>query len=92
VIHNSPRQDIADRKKANDVGPTGKCPESHPVVIPQVMYEVRWDVSLNPSFAIILQESLRYLTGCARQTRQFNDKNLWPEDGSQPFVFSTGDP
>ncbi|KAK1753199.1 hypothetical protein QBC47DRAFT_363015 [Echria macrotheca] len=26
----------------NDVGPTGKCPASHPVVIPQVMYEVRW--------------------------------------------------
>ena len=30
---------------ANDVGPTGTCPASHPVVIPQVMYEVRWDVS-----------------------------------------------
>lgn len=30
--------------KANDVGPTGKCPASHPVVIPQVMYEVMWDV------------------------------------------------
>jgi hypothetical protein len=28
-----------------DVGPTGTCPESHPVVIPQVMYEVMWDVS-----------------------------------------------
>jgi hypothetical protein len=51
----------------NDVGPTGKCPESHPVVIPQVMYEVMWD------------------------TRGFNDKALWPEDGSQPFVLSTGD-
>ncbi|KAI1089487.1 hypothetical protein F5B19DRAFT_376322 [Rostrohypoxylon terebratum] len=24
-------------------------------------------------------------------TRPFNDKNLWPEDGSQPFVWSTGD-
>jgi len=30
----------------NDVGPTGSCPESHPVVIPQVMYEVQWDVSV----------------------------------------------
>lgn len=30
---------------ANDVGPTGTCPASHPVVIPQVMYEVMWDVS-----------------------------------------------
>jgi hypothetical protein len=28
----------------NDVGPTGRCPSSHPVVIPQVMYEVMWDV------------------------------------------------
>ena len=24
-------------------------------------------------------------------TRPFNDKNLWPEDGSQPFLWSTGD-
>lgn len=29
-----------------DVGPTGRCPESHPVVVPQVMYEVMWDVSI----------------------------------------------
>ncbi|KAF2187573.1 hypothetical protein K469DRAFT_748843 [Zopfia rhizophila CBS 207.26] len=57
----------ATGSKANDVGPTGSCPASHPVAIPQVMYEVVWD------------------------TRPFNDKNLWPEDGSQPFVWSTGD-
>lgn len=25
-------------------------------------------------------------------TEQFNDLSLWPEDGSQPLVFSTGDP
>ncbi|KAI0829178.1 hypothetical protein F5Y06DRAFT_308312 [Hypoxylon sp. FL0890] len=49
------------------VGAYGTCPTSHPVKIPQVMYEVMWD------------------------TRPFNDKNLWPEDGSQPFVWSTGD-
>ncbi len=24
-------------------------------------------------------------------TTQFNDPSLWPEDGSQPFVWSTGD-
>jgi hypothetical protein len=30
---------------ATDVGPTGVCPTSHPVTIPQVMYEVVWDVS-----------------------------------------------
>lgn len=52
---------------ANDVGPTGTCPETHPVVIPQVMYEVIWN------------------------TKEFNDKALWPADGSQPFVWSTGD-
>jgi hypothetical protein len=36
--------------KSNDVGPTGKCPESHPVVVPQVMFEVMWDVSLADEF------------------------------------------
>ncbi|KAJ3502847.1 hypothetical protein NLJ89_g8703 [Agrocybe chaxingu] len=25
-------------------------------------------------------------------TRPFNDRSLWPRDGSQPFVFSMGDP
>jgi uncharacterized protein DUF1996 len=45
----------------------GTCPTSHPVKIPQILYETIWD------------------------TRQFNDKSEWPEDGSQPFVFSTGD-
>ncbi|KAL1838405.1 hypothetical protein VTJ49DRAFT_2689 [Mycothermus thermophilus] len=46
---------------------TGTCPESHPVRLPQLMYEVMWD------------------------TTEFNDPELWPEDGSQPFVWSTGD-
>ena len=45
----------------------GPCPASHPVRLPQLMYEVIWD------------------------TRQFNDPDLWPEDGSQPFVYSMGD-
>jgi hypothetical protein len=53
--------------KENDVGPTGSCPDTHPVILPQVMYEIMWD------------------------TRGFNNKELWPEDGSQPFVWSTGD-
>ncbi len=35
----------ATGSRANDVGPTGSCPSTHPVVIPQVMYEVMWDVS-----------------------------------------------
>jgi len=25
------------------------------------------------------------------KTQEFNDPELWPEDGSQPFVLSTGD-
>ncbi|KAI0018180.1 hypothetical protein F4780DRAFT_752303 [Xylariomycetidae sp. FL0641] len=49
------------------VGAEGVCPDTHPVKIPQVMFEVMWD------------------------TRPFNDKDLWPEDGSQPFVWSTND-
>lgn len=46
----------------------GSCPSTHPVRIPQLMYEVVWD------------------------TTGFNDQSQWPEDGSQPFVLSTGDP
>jgi hypothetical protein len=45
----------------------GSCPSTHPVRIPQLMYEVVWD------------------------TTGFNDKSLWPTDGSQPFYLSTGD-
>lgn len=47
---------------------TGSCPLTHPVRLPQLMYEVMWD------------------------TTPFNDPAIWPEDGSQPFVYSTGDP
>jgi hypothetical protein len=43
------------------------CLASHPVKLPQVMFEVMWD------------------------TTGFNDASLWPEDGSQPFVYSMGD-
>jgi hypothetical protein len=45
----------------------GPCPASHPVRVPQLMYETIWDTSA------------------------FNDKELWPEDGSQPFVWSMDD-
>lgn len=45
----------------------GPCPATHPVKLPQLMFEVVW------------------------QTQLFNDEELWPEDGSQPFVFSQGD-
>jgi hypothetical protein len=43
------------------------CPATHPVKIPQVVLEIRWD------------------------TREFNKPELWPEDDSQPFVWSFGD-
>jgi hypothetical protein len=46
---------------------SGPCPASHPVKLPQLMYEVMWDTTV------------------------FNDKSLWPKDGSQPFVYSMGD-
>jgi hypothetical protein len=45
----------------------GPCPSTHPVKMPQLMYEVMWD------------------------TTPFNDKSIWPADGSQPFVYSMGD-
>ncbi|TLD19271.1 hypothetical protein PspLS_09949 [Pyricularia sp. CBS 133598] len=45
----------------------GACPSTHPVKIPQLMYEVMFD------------------------TRQFNDRSLWPTDGSQPFFWSNGE-
>ncbi|KAK8123186.1 hypothetical protein PG984_011856 [Apiospora sp. TS-2023a] len=45
----------------------GPCPSSHPVRLPQLMYEVIFD------------------------TKPFNDPADWPEDGSQPFVWSFSD-
>lgn len=70
----------------NDVGPTGTCPESHPVVIPQVMYEVRWQVREAAPWR--KRDSVLTLFF---QTQLFTGEDLWPEDGSQPFVWSTGD-
>ncbi|PVH76055.1 hypothetical protein DL98DRAFT_657755 [Cadophora sp. DSE1049] len=46
---------------------SGPCPVTHPVKLPQLMFEIIWDTS------------------------SFNDKSLWPTDGSQPFVLSMGD-
>ena len=45
----------ADGSRANDVGPTSNCPASHPVVIPQLMYEVIWDVRIIVSFLVLPQ-------------------------------------
>lgn len=42
----------------------GACPSTHPVKLPQIMYELMWNVTA------------------------FSDKNLWPTDGSKPFVYS----
>ena len=44
----------------------GKCPDTHPVHLPQLMYEVMFET-------------------------QIFSPDEWPEDGSQPFVFSMGD-
>jgi hypothetical protein len=43
------------------------CPATHPVKIPPIVLEIRWD------------------------TREFNSPELWPDDGSQHFVWSFGD-
>jgi hypothetical protein len=43
------------------------CPASHPVQLPMLVLEIRWDTSA------------------------FNDPEMWPEDGSQPFLWSFGD-
>ncbi|KAF2634832.1 hypothetical protein P280DRAFT_438073 [Massarina eburnea CBS 473.64] len=45
----------------------GKCPDTHPVRLPQLLLETVWD------------------------TKTFNNKADWPADGSQPFVWSSGD-
>lgn len=45
----------------------GPCPSSHPVRIPQILYEVIFE------------------------TGEFNTKEQWPADGSQPFVWSFSD-
>jgi len=45
----------------------GPCPATHPVKLPQLMFEVIWD------------------------TTSFNDKSIWPEGESQPFVLSMND-
>lgn len=46
---------------------SGPCPSTHPVKLPQLMFEIVWDTSA------------------------FNDKGIWPADGTQPFVLSMGD-
>ncbi|KAI1669069.1 DUF1996 domain containing protein [Pyrenophora tritici-repentis] len=45
----------------------GRCPDSHPVRIPQILLETVWD------------------------TKAFNNVAEWPSDGSQPFLWSSGD-
>ncbi|KAF2442753.1 hypothetical protein P171DRAFT_363620 [Karstenula rhodostoma CBS 690.94] len=45
-----------------------ECPDTHPVKLPQILYETIWNTSA------------------------FNDASMWPTDGTQPFVFSMGDP
>jgi hypothetical protein len=44
----------------------GSCPSTHPVRLPQIMYEIMWNVT------------------------EFSDRNMWPTDGSRPFVYAMG--
>jgi hypothetical protein len=44
----------------------GECPSSHPVKLPQIMYEIMWHIA------------------------EFSDRNMWPTDGSKPFVYAMG--
>jgi hypothetical protein len=39
-----------------DVGPSGNCSASHPVVVPQVMFEVMWDVCIPFSIPTLVLE------------------------------------
>lgn len=75
----------------------GQCPDTHPVKIPQIMLEVNimtyrlplLDYSPpNTDFYSLSSSSPRQIVW---DTSIFNDPNEWPEDGSQPFVLSTGD-
>jgi len=68
----------------------GPCPASHPVKVPQVMFEVMWDVSVFARSFCTLHHRNPF-ADLSFQTAQFNDKSIWPEDDSQPFMWSTGD-
>jgi hypothetical protein len=75
----------------------GVCPDTHPVKIPQVMLETIWDVRI-AGFSPGLSQCSRCTSASSEsglltpaQTTPFNDKEIWPEDGSQPFVWSTND-
>jgi hypothetical protein len=68
-----------------DTQPTGfaagaACPSSHPVRVPQLAYETLWVCSVLPI-------PPRTLTS-PKDTAEFKD--MWPKDGSNPFVFSYG--
>ncbi|KAJ3579328.1 hypothetical protein NPX13_g1236 [Xylaria arbuscula] len=65
----------------------GPCPASHPIPVPQRYVSRSAYVNL-PSRNIATM-TLMYET--VWDTRQFNSPEDWPEDGSQPFVWSFGD-
>lgn len=72
---------------------SGTCPESHPVKIPQVMLEVGTScfLSLQHAYRGVVSANSETPYKVNWDTRGFNDESEWPEDGSQPFVLSTGD-
>ena len=61
---------------------TDKCPASHPVLIPQVMFEVMWDVSVLASTASrgspTPARRTSLLTMCAYRRRSSTTKNYGP--------------
>ncbi|OTA81848.1 hypothetical protein M434DRAFT_37374 [Hypoxylon sp. CO27-5] len=69
----------------------GPCPATHPVRLIPYLSNIEFfispvDLSRGPAVPV---PQLMYET--IWDTRQFNDPKDWPEDGSQPFVWSMGD-
>lgn len=52
---------------------------------------VAWQVAMSSANLAMALNTVHLLTWYISQTRPFNNKDLWPADGSQPFVWSTGD-
>lgn len=65
---------------------SGKCPDTHPVKIPQVMLEVCF---MAPDLSRAKVDMLRPFQ-VNWDTSVFNNED-WPTDGNQPLVLSTGD-
>lgn len=74
---------IMDRLSMYVLSTTG--PQSHVSHPPGAFFGVECPASHPVHLPLLFMEIVW-------DTRPFNDPELWPEDGSQPFVFSMGDP